>query len=240
MSNFYWDPNKHPRNSKGEFTNKDGSESITSASAAKILYANSNVEKQNKEKSDRYRDKLLSALGKNMTEADALYGTPEQLEDKIKSLGLEDKLKGMMTGAETNVKQNTKNNFIKPVEGIIKSDFGYRKQPTPGASEYHSGIDLKVPIGTPVKSIASGVVIKSGKASGYGNAVYVDHGIINGKRVISEYGHLSKFDVKVGDKITAGQIIAKSGNTGRSTGPHLHLTIRENGKAVDPKKYIKF
>lgn len=128
--------------------------------------------------------------------------------------------------------------FVKPVDGIIKSDFGPRKAPINGASTYHSGIDLRATIGTPVKAIAKGKVIKAGTASGYGIAVYIDHGIINGKKVISEYGHLSKCDVKVGDMVALGQIIAKSGNTGRSTGPHLHLTIREDGKAVDPKKYL--
>ena len=129
--------------------------------------------------------------------------------------------------------------YIKPVEGKITSDFGYRVAPMKGASTGHSGIDIGVPVGTPVKSIADGTVVAAnGGMRGYGNGVFVDHGIINGKHVVSEYGHLSSFDVKVGDKVKQGQVIAKSGNTGISTGPHLHLTIRENGLPIDPKTYF--
>ena len=129
--------------------------------------------------------------------------------------------------------------FIKPVEGKITSDFGYRTAPTSGATSNHSGIDIAVPIGTPVKSMADGTVVAAnGGMRGYGNGVFIDHGYINGKHVVSEYGHLNSFDVKVGDKVKQGQVIAKSGNTGVSTGPHLHITVRENKTPVDPKKYI--
>lgn len=128
---------------------------------------------------------------------------------------------------------------IKPVEGKITSEFGYRIAPVEGASTGHSGIDIGVPIGTPVKSIADGTVVAAnGGMRGYGKGVFIDHGIINGKHVVSEYGHLSEFEVKVGDKVTKGQVIAKSGNTGISTGPHLHLTIRENRIPVNPKQYF--
>ena len=129
--------------------------------------------------------------------------------------------------------------YTKPVEGTITSDFGYRKSPLPGATTNHSGIDFGVPIGTPVKAIADGTIIAAnGGMRGYGNGIFIDHGTINGKHIVSEYGHLSSFLVKVGDIIKQGQVIAKSGNTGISTGPHLHLTIRENNIPVDPKKYL--
>jgi len=129
--------------------------------------------------------------------------------------------------------------FILPVEGKITSDFGYRIAPVKGASTGHSGIDIGVPEGTPVKSIADGTVIAAnGGMRGYGKGVFIDHGIINGKHVVSEYGHLSEIEVKVCDKVKAGQVIAKSGNTGISTGPHLHLTIRENGIPVNPNLYL--
>ena len=131
--------------------------------------------------------------------------------------------------------------FAKPVEGKITSGFGYRVAPTKGASTGHSGIDIGVPVGTPVKVIADGkVVAASGGMRGYGNGVFVDHGMINGKHIVSEYGHLSEITVKIGDKIKAGQVIAKSGNTGISTGPHLHLTIRENGIPVNPNNYMNY
>ena len=141
---------------------------------------------------------------------------------------------------KANINENDKNKqYIKPVEGRITSDFGYRTAPVAGATTNHSGIDIGVPIGTPVKAIADGTVTAAnGGMRGYGNGVFIDHGMINGKHVVSEYGHLSSFDVKVGDKIKKGQQIAKSGNTGTSSGPHLHITIRENKIPVDPKKYL--
>ncbi len=140
----------------------------------------------------------------------------------------------------TNNITSQEHKFTKPVEGKITSDFGYRTTPAKGASTGHSGIDIGVPIGTPVKVIADGTVVAAnGNMRGYGNGMFVDHGTINGKHIISEYGHLSKFDVKVGDKVTKGQVIAKSGNSGISTGPHLHLTIKENNTPVDPKKYFE-
>ena len=141
---------------------------------------------------------------------------------------------------ENNVAQNNNDTkYIKPVEGKITSDFGYRTAPVAGASTNHSGIDIGVPVGTPVKAMADGTVVAAnGGMRGYGNGIFVDHGMINGKHVVSEYGHLSSFEVKVGDKIKQGQVIAKSGNTGTSSGPHLHITIRENKVPVDPKKYL--
>ncbi len=140
------------------------------------------------------------------------------------------------------IKNNNEEKFetyTKPVSGKITSEFGYRTPPTKGASSGHSGIDIAVDEGTPVKVIAAGTVTaaRSGMR-GYGTGIFVDHGIINNKHVVSEYGHLSKFYVKVGDKVSAGQVIGESGNTGISTGPHLHLTIREDNVPVNPRKYL--
>ena len=140
-----------------------------------------------------------------------------------------------------------------PVDGgYISSQYGNRTSPGPGASTFHSGIDIAVPVGTPVKAIADGKIrVASGGIKGYGNAVYINHGDINGKIVESEYGHVSKFCVKAGDSVKKGQIIALSGGakgapgSGVSQGPHLHLTIREysktggKGQHVEPYKYIK-
>ena len=147
------------------------------------------------------------------------------------------KVKGTeITPVENNVVNLT---WIKPVNGIITSDYGLRPRPKAGASSNHSGLDFRAPLGTPVKAIADGVVSAASRTMrGYGVGVFINHGNVNGKSVRSEYGHLTRFVVQIGQKVTQGQIIAYSGNTGTSTGPHLHLTIRENGKAVNPKKYI--
>lgn len=131
-------------------------------------------------------------------------------------------------------------NWIKPCQGRISSYYGYRQKPKEEASSGHSGIDIAVPIGTPIKAIAAGKVIATGPAKGYGYWVKLDHGNINGKNITSEYGHISGWYVKWGQQVKQGQVIAKSGNTGTSTGPHLHLTIKENSRPVNPLKYIKY
>ena len=139
--------------------------------------------------------------------------------------------------------QQSSANWIMPVNGKITSSYGKRKPPVQGASTFHNGWDIAADIGTPIKAVADGKVITVGSAEGYGYWVAIDHGRINGTRVTSEYGHISSWTVAKGQVVKVGEIIAKSGNTGYSSGPHLHITIREGekfqGKAVDPSKYIK-
>ncbi len=121
--------------------------------------------------------------------------------------------------------------FIKPISGgRLTSNFGKRKAPKKGASTYHKGIDWATPVGTAVMATSDGVVTRAGWGRGYGYVVYIDHG--NGRQ--SRYGHLSKVLVKEGQKVSQGQKIALSGNTGVSTGPHIHFEILQNGTAVNP------
>jgi len=125
--------------------------------------------------------------------------------------------------------------YIKPISGGRKSSgFGGRKAPKKGASTYHKGIDWATPTGTAVMASSGGVVTKAGWGSGYGYVVYIQHP--DGKE--TRYGHLSKVLVSAGQKVSQGQKIALSGNTGVSTGPHVHFEIRVNGTAVDPLKYL--
>lgn len=119
--------------------------------------------------------------------------------------------------------------------GRQTSGFGYRKAPTAGASSNHKGIDLATATGTPVYASCGGTVTKAGWGSGYGYVVYIDH--IDGRQ--TRYGHLSRVLVSVGQKVKQGDRIALSGNTGVSTGPHLHFEMRINGTPVDPNKYVK-
>ena len=123
---------------------------------------------------------------------------------------------------------------VYPVYGTTTSSFGTRKSPFGYGSEFHPGIDISVPVGTPVKAAGKGVVTYAGWLSGYGNVVIIDHGY----GIQSVYGHNSQILVKVGQTVKRGDIIAKSGNTGRSTGPHVHFEIRVNGNPVDPMKYL--
>jgi murein DD-endopeptidase MepM/ murein hydrolase activator NlpD len=98
----------------------------------------------------------------------------------------------------------------------------------------HRGVDFAAKTGTPIYSVAVGVISFVGRKGGYGNAVEVDHG--NG--LVSRYGHLSKFKIEIGALVKKGDLIALAGSTGRSTGPHLHLEILQNGQQIDPSKYL--
>jgi murein DD-endopeptidase MepM/ murein hydrolase activator NlpD len=99
----------------------------------------------------------------------------------------------------------------------------------------HAGVDLALPEGTPIMAMHKGIVILAGWNGGYGNCVMIDHG--NG--LVTLYGHNSALMVKVGQEVNAGDVISKLGNTGFSTGPHLHLEIHVNGKAQDPIPFFK-
>ncbi len=132
--------------------------------------------------------------------------------------------------------------WLKPVNGRITSPFGQRSQPIKGASTNHKGIDIGVIQNTPIIAPANGKVSVAqgweGATKGYGRFIVIDNGIINGKRVTSWYGHLNKSVVANGQQVFKGQtVIGYTGNTGNSTGPHLHFEIRENGKPVNPLKY---
>lgn len=116
----------------------------------------------------------------------------------------------------------------------VTSPFGVRTDPILGTAALHSGMDFRAPMGMPAKVTAPGVVTKAGWNGGYGRMVEVDHG--NG--FATRYGHLSEIDVTVGQKLAAGDIIGKTGSSGRSTGPHLHYEVRHNGDAVDPLRFL--
>lgn len=125
--------------------------------------------------------------------------------------------------------------YIKPISGgRLTSSFGRRNAPTAGASTNHKGVDWATPVGTAVCASSAGTVARAGWGSGYGYVVYINHP--NGTQ--TRYGHLSKIYVSVGQYVNQGDIIAASGNTGRSTGPHLHFEILVNGVQVNPFLYL--
>ncbi|MBW2367831.1 MAG: M23 family metallopeptidase [Deltaproteobacteria bacterium] len=124
---------------------------------------------------------------------------------------------------------------IRPVEGgWISSSFGYRKSPFTNRREFHKGLDIATKHGAPIVSPAQGVITFAGKKGLFGKTLVIDHGY----GVVTRYGHVSKFDKKRGDKVKRGDIIARVGNTGRSTGPHVHYEVLFKGVQVNPKKYI--
>lgn len=117
-----------------------------------------------------------------------------------------------------------------PVSGPITSDFGWRSSPFSRGREFHEGIDIAVPVGTAVRAAAAGVVVQAGWMGGFGYGVVLDHG--GGLQTL--YGHSRKVAVKVGQKVSRGQVIAYSGSTGRSTGPHVDFRVKKDGRTVDP------
>jgi len=122
-----------------------------------------------------------------------------------------------------------------PFQGAITSTFGHRENPFGGSNvETHKGLDIKGPMGAPVKSMAKGEVIFAGSRGGFGNCIILKHG--NGFETL--YGHLSKIVVSVGDKIKIGQQIGNIGSTGRSTGPHLHYEVHRNGQQINPQSFL--
>jgi murein DD-endopeptidase MepM/ murein hydrolase activator NlpD len=123
---------------------------------------------------------------------------------------------------------------IWPTRGWVTSGFGFRKSPFTGLRERHEGWDIGARTGSAIRSTADGLVVVSGREHGYGKMVEIDHGY----GLITRYGHNSKNLVEVGSRVKRGQIIALLGNTGRSTGPHLHYEVLMNGVPMNPKNYI--
>lgn len=128
----------------------------------------------------------------------------------------------------------------KPVQGRVTSPYGYRTDPVTKEKKFHKGMDIGTgKLGVPIVAPANGKVVSTGyDSNGYGNFIFIDNGKINDITVTSRYGHLQAFAVASGDVVSAGQVIGYVGSTGKSTGPHLHLEIRENKTPVNPVKYI--
>lgn len=123
---------------------------------------------------------------------------------------------------------------IWPVKGYLTSGFGWRRSPFSGATKMHTGLDVSNRVGTPVSAPARGAVTFSGMDGAYGICIVIDHS--NG--IVTRYAHLSKSLVSIGDYVQRGDVVGALGNTGRSTGPHLHYEVILNGTPVDPMRYI--
>lgn len=123
---------------------------------------------------------------------------------------------------------------VLPVHGRISSPYGFRRDPIDGKRKFHHGVDIAAPIGSPLQVPLSGKVVYAGTMGGYGKVVKVRQA--GGVDLI--LGHCSKLLVKTGEDVRAGQVVAKVGSTGRSTGPHVHLEVRYRGKSIDPLRYL--
>lgn len=123
---------------------------------------------------------------------------------------------------------------IWPVSGPVRSGYGRRRDPFTGEPEFHQGLDIGALYGSPIRAPANGRVKFAARQSAYGNLIVLDHG----GGITTRYGHLSRFDVRVGDQLRKGDLIGYVGSTGRSTGPHLHYEVRVNDRTVNPRNYL--
>ena len=123
---------------------------------------------------------------------------------------------------------------IRPLKGWVSSRFGYRESPFTGRREFHRGLDIATHAGSPIIAPADGIVTYAGNKGLMGKMVAIEHGF----GMVTRYGHTQKLLKKKGDRVKRGEAIALVGNTGRSTGPHLHYEIRLNGVAVNPMNYF--
>ncbi len=122
-----------------------------------------------------------------------------------------------------------------PIQGTISSHFGIRHHPVTGVKSFHTGLDIRAPMATPVRATADGIVSFSGWSGGNGHIVVIEHG----HGFSTAYAHNKENFVKVGQTVKKGQQIAASGSTGMSTGPHLHYEVWRSGKQVDPQQFLK-
>lgn len=165
----------------------------------------------------------------------------QQLQDTLQDLDqLTDQRVDLMTVMESRLFDLKIKKLMVPTQepvagGHLGSAFGWRIDPMNGRSALHTGLDFPSDIGTPILAAAGGVVVTQEYHQAYGNMVEVDHG----NDLLTRYAHASKVSVKKGDLVKRGQKIAEVGNTGRSTGPHLHFEVLVDGIYQDPQKFLR-
>jgi len=168
--------------------------------------------------------------GETLYRISKTYGV--SLEEIIKINGIEDPSR-VSIGQRIIIPGRRVSSLIWPVKGWVSSGFGRR-----GWRRFHSGIDIPAPKGTPIKAVAEGLVVVSGKSldgySRYGKIVIIEHG--GGIRTV--YAHNKKNLVKAGECVKAGEVIAEVGSSGNASGSHVHFEIRKKGEPVNPMKYL--
>ena len=189
---------------------------------------------QKKKELDKKRSESLALIKKLQTDVNeykAALEENEKLEEEFRQQ-LQKELSAL-----SKLQEYVGGEFTWPCPGYtrITSEFGWRNDPISKKRKYHSGIDIGAPTNAKVVAANSGVVIKAGYHTSYGNYVVIDHG--GGKSTL--YAHLTSYSVSVNDTVVKGQEIGKVGTTGYSTGPHLHFEIRESGNVVNPLNYYK-
>jgi murein DD-endopeptidase MepM/ murein hydrolase activator NlpD len=212
---------------------KDETTALKQQANGKLKELQSTTDEKKSLMSQLEKDKAAyeRAIKEEENQSAAIAAMVKQIQKKKE----EEKKKQQQSG-NTNAGTNSSIGKLYCVTGTptyITSPYGWRVHPVLGTKKFHAGMDIGVFTGTKIYSLADGEVVYSGWMSGYGNVIMVDHGSL-----ISLYAHNSSLVGKVGQKVKGGQLISYSGNTGLSSGPHLHFEIRkDNGETIDPKPY---
>lgn len=182
-------------------------------------------------------DLFCTPVEENIASAGLIYNSGEEnkQDEDIKDEKGEVKEKKKEPDDAVQVLKSQEIGLISPMSGVITSKFGQRKDPFSVADGFHYGVDIESKIGSVISSTAKGKVITAQQNELAGKFIEIDHG--NG--IISRYLHCNKLLVKEGDNVQRGQAIAELGNTGRSTGPHLHFELRYDGTPFDPLTVVK-
>lgn len=207
---------------------------------------------QNLQKSNEQTKEQMATLQMLATEVTTAYGIKERLEGPA-TISSESRLVPtyQQTLEQFNLLRTTRlysngrrritrmwqTNVIPslwPTPGRLNSSFGARRDPFTGGSAFHPGVDISAALGTPIRVTADGIVKSTDWSGAYGKLIVVDHG--GGLETC--YAHMSAFDVIPGQEVRRGQVIGRSGNTGRATSPHLHYEVRQGGAPVNPYKYL--
>jgi len=168
------------------------------------------------------------------------YALPPALDDSINQLASQfDRQQAQLSALQSllldaRIESNLKPTGM-PVPGYISSYFGVRADPFDGRSARHTGIDISTPFGTPVRTVAEGMVTFAGVRSGYGDVIEIDHG--NG--YMTRYAHNSALVARPGQHVQVGDVVARAGSTGRSTGPHVHFEVWYDGRVVNPLAFVR-
>jgi murein DD-endopeptidase MepM/ murein hydrolase activator NlpD len=207
---------------------------------------------QNLHKTNEQTKEQLATLQMLATEVSAAYGIKERLEGPV-SIASESRLvptyqqtleqfdllrtAKLYSSGTRRINRMWQQNIVPslwPVQGRLNSSFGSRTDPFTGGSSFHPGVDIAAPLGSPIRVTADGIVKRTEWSGAYGKLIVVDHG----GGIETYYAHMSAFDVIPGQEVRRGQIVGRSGNTGRATSPHLHYEVRQGGAPVNPYKYL--
>ena len=173
---------------------------------------------------------MLAKMSDRSAQGGPLLGAASDLDPRFQRLGLSLARMGALEDGLAAVPHNLPASLE-----YISSGFGYRSDPFTGAAAFHAGLDFRGPVGSPIYAAARGTISYAGIRQGYGNCIEITHG--NG--VVTRYAHMSAFRARVGQAIAAGDVIGAIGNSGRSTGPHLHFEVRINDQPVNPRPFLE-